>query len=157
MLARRLLAEGGKIILVTLPDSLQATIHERDLQNSGDKSSQQPGVRQLIAVQSKGVWGWRRLRHKRTFNMGNAFEDPAALDTRFSSILPGGYLYSTIQHSGMQIINLACSLGTARSYHHYHSLDILPLSIIPAILLRKLQPFTQAIWHNIALCPAHGP
>lgn len=94
--------------------------------------------------------------------MGNAFEDPAAPDTRVSSILPSGYVYSTIQHSGTQIINLACSLGTARSYYHYHSLDILLLSkngscIVPAILLGKPQPFTQAIWHNVALCPTHGP
>ena len=42
-----LLAEGGKIILITLPDSLQAKIHERDLQNSGNKPPQQPAVSSL--------------------------------------------------------------------------------------------------------------
>lgn len=94
--------------------------------------------------------------------MGNAFEDPAASDTRFSSILSGGYIHSTIQHSGTQIINLACLLETARLCSHYHSLDILLPSkngsnIVPAFLLRELQPFTQAIWHNIASCPVHGP
>lgn len=94
--------------------------------------------------------------------MGNAFKDPAAPDTSFSSILPGGYVYSMIQHSGTQTTNLAHLLETARSCYHYHSLDILLLSkngscIVPAVLLGKLQPFTQAIWHNVVSCPTHGP
>lgn len=61
--------------------------------------------------------------------MGNVSEDPAAPAARFSSILPDGYVYSTIQHSGTQIINinLVCSLETVRPYYQYHSLDILLL------------------------------
>lgn len=94
--------------------------------------------------------------------MVNTFEDPAVPDTRSSSILSGGYNYSTTQHSGTQIINLACLLETARSYYDYHSLDILLPSkngsnIVPAFLLRKLQPLIQTIWHNIAFCPVDRP
>jgi len=131
----------------------------RDLQNSGNKPSLQP---ELIAIQSNGEWGWMSLRQEITFNTGNVFEDPTAPDTRFSSLLPGGYIYSAIQYSSTQIISLASLLVTARSYRHYHSPDILLLNknssrIVPATPLGKLQSFTQATRHNTALCPVHRP